>query len=66
MPMVEPGTQTREMEFADHIEGSLKNITVYYKAKGKMDSREAPHGNPLQRLTQMFELHGERKTPIKS
>ena len=35
MPALEPGTDTREMDSVDQIDGGLKNIKFSYKVKGK-------------------------------
>lgn len=35
MPTLEPGTETRDMNSVDHIDGGLKNIKFSYKVKGK-------------------------------
>lgn len=34
MPTLEPGTETRDVDSVDQIDGVLKNIKVFYKVKG--------------------------------
>ena len=48
MPALKPGTETREVEFADQIDGGLKNIRFCYKEKGEGGYWGGNPWNPLE------------------
>lgn len=52
MAALEPGTETRDMDSVDQIDGGLKNIKFSYKVKGKDEYWGGNPWNLPRRLTQ--------------